>query len=149
MHYQIPMYDSDMNPGAIDIQCQITGSGGPCTLASINSEGSSVQTITSYENFASSMGDQVVTITDGPLPAASGATGTIPSTSATSTTGSAAGETGFSDSSAGSSTTASRSASSSSGSSTKASTGGVPVITSHPQWVIGGVVAAAAAVAAM
>jgi hypothetical protein len=165
MHFQLPMYDSAWNPETIDIQCQITGSGGPCTEAIISSGTTSTQTITSYGNFASDVGAQVVTITDGPLPAASGATGTIPSTSATPGTNSAAGETGSSDSSTGSSSatsssptttgssaksstqSASSSASSSSNSSSKVSTGGVPMITGRPQWVISGAAIAAAAIA--
>lgn len=167
MHYQIPMYDSAWNPETIDIQCQITGSGGPCTEAIISSGVTSTQTIASYGNFASDMGDQVVTITDGPLPAATGATGSVPSTPATPVTSSAAGETASSGSSTGSSSAASSSpattgssvksstqsvsssASGSSSSSSKVSTGGVPMITGRPQWVIGGAAAAAAAIAAI
>lgn len=132
MHFQLPIYDSAANPGTIDLQCQITGSGGSCTEGRVISGATSARVSTSYKDFASE--GVVVTITDGPLPAATGATNTIPSTSATSTTSSLGGET---------------SSTGSSSSTTKVSTGGMPMITSRPQWVIGGAVAAAAAFAAM
>lgn len=125
------MYGSDPNPATIDIQCQISGSGGHCTQAEITSGTTSVHATTSYGNFATVVGVQAVVITDGPLPAASSGTDKISLTSATSTASSTAGETTSGDSS------------------TKVSTGGIPMITVRPQWMVGGVAVAAAAIAGM
>ncbi|KIM94534.1 hypothetical protein OIDMADRAFT_34563 [Oidiodendron maius Zn] len=156
MHFSVPTYDEIGSSEVIDIQCQITSNGGPCTYALISAGTTSTQTVTTYANFGSDAGAQAVTITAGAEP---GASNTAASASATATTSTAAGEnTG---SSIGSSSTASggataagssaeistKSTSSSSIISTKASTGGVPIITGGPQWIIGGAAAAVMAIA--
>ncbi|KIM95868.1 hypothetical protein OIDMADRAFT_33275 [Oidiodendron maius Zn] len=141
MHYEFAA-EEDANGNTleeIDAECKITTDHGLCSGSQVSAGTSSPGSgqTWSYSNYGTEFGAQAVTITAGPTPGATGSDSSISSTSAT-TSGASAGQTS---SNSGSST------SSSSGTS-KVSTGGMPMITGHAQWVIGGA-AAAVAIAAI
>ena len=151
MHYDYSLDADDGSPATVEANCQITTDHGMCTSQYANAGPSMIGGSGSafpYSNYGTDIGAQVVTIVgDAAAPGATGST-SVASTSAT-TTSSAPQQTessGSSKTSSGSSTaTGSQTGSSSS---SKVSTGGMPMITGHPQWIIGGA-AAAVAFAAM
>lgn len=145
MHYEFAAVEDENGNTLeeIDAGCTITTDHGVCSGSQVSAGTSSPGSgeTSSYSNYGTDIGAQVVTITAGPTPGATGSDSSIASTSASTsatTSGASAGQ------------TSSNSGSSSAGSSgtSKVSTGGMPMITGHAQWVIGGA-AAAVAIAAI
>lgn len=152
MHYEYTIDVGDTSPGTVEADCQITSDHGFCSSAIVSAGPSmfgGAGTAFQYSNFGTDIGAQVVTIVQAGAAPGATASSTVASTLATTTSG-AAGQTASSESgneSSGSST-ATSSPTGSSTARSSVSTGGVLMVTGHPQWVIGGA-AAAVAIAAM
>jgi hypothetical protein len=151
MHYDYTFNGDDGTPVTIEAECQITTDHGSCTSQSASAGPSRFGGSGSafpYSNYGTDIGAQVVTIVGDA--AAPGATGSksVASTTATTTSSApqATGSSGGDKTSPASSTKTSGQVGSPS-SSSSVSTGGVPMITGHAQWVIGGAAAAVALVA--
>ena len=151
MHYDYTLDADNGGPATIQAGCQITTDHGMCTSQSAGAGPSMIDgsgTAFPYSNYGTDIGAQVVTIVGNA--AAPGATGSNSIASTFTTTTSSAPRTtassGSEKTSSGSSTTTGGLTGSSP--SSKVSIGGMPMITGHAQWVVGGA-AAAVALAAM
>jgi hypothetical protein len=152
MHYAFPA-DERGNPGET-AGCEITTDHGLCsgsvvttapyTGADTISYSNYGKATISFSNYGTEIGAQVVTITAGAAPGVTGSSTSIASTSATTTSAQASQIV----SSSGSSSSTGSGLSTGSSSSSKVSTGGVSMIISYAQWVIGGA-AAVVAIAAI
>ncbi|KFY78430.1 hypothetical protein V499_02408 [Pseudogymnoascus sp. VKM F-103] len=143
LHYAFPTGSGDMTA-----DCKLTGTQGVCS-GSILATGAQHGVVTvGYKSFG--MYDEVVVTITGAAPEATGEGGAGAATATGTATGEPAGQTAGSLGSGGGAggEASSATGSSSSAVSSKASTGGMPMITGHAQWVIGGA-GAAVAIAAM